>query len=146
MEILITIAIILILLIISGITVSTILSGVLLLTLLSAVLILLFFLACVVSLIGSKKITVRFDRIDRENEKSFKRAYYSDGENCYPNAFPYEKLLKTVLYIPGSETKVRLCRKKNKVFDRMSLFVVAAGILLSGMSVFTISVHILELL
>lgn len=146
MEILITIAIILILCVISGISISTILSGVLLLTLLSAVLILLFFITCVVNLIASKKITVRFDRIDRENEKSFERAYYSDGENCYPNAFPYEKLLKSVLYTPGSETKVRLCRKKNKVFDRMSLFIVAAGILLSGMSVFAISVHILELL
>lgn len=146
MELLIIIAVILLLLVVSGIAMQAIVSGVLILTLAAAFLVLLFFVVCVISLIGSEKISVRFEKVDKKDEKSFERAYYTDGENSYPNAFPYEKLFRSVLYIPGKQTKVRLCRKKDKVFDKMALLVVLLGLILSGVSVTAISAYVMKLL
>ena len=95
----------------------------------------MFFVVCGITLIGSKKITVKFSRIGKTKKDGFDTAFYTDVENNeYPNAFPSEMMFKRYLYNSDKQYTVRLCRKKNKVYDRYSVTTVITGLLLGGAS------------
>lgn len=93
----------------------------------------LFFVYTAVSMIGSKKRRVRFDRTDKPEGASFPSAVYiADGEELR-NAFPNEFVFKKRLYRTEREVFVRVT-KRGKVYDLYSRVTVYLGTVLAGAS------------
>lgn len=94
---------------------------------------LLFFVYTAVSLIGSKKRSARFDRIDKPEGASFPSAVYiAEGEELR-NAFPNEFVLKKKLYRPEKQVFLRVTRR-GRVYDLYSRMTVYIGIVMAGAS------------
>lgn len=135
MEVLISAALVVILCVCFGMSAELMLNVFMILVAAVACFIFVFFVVCGVTLIGSKKITVKFSRIGKTKKDGFDTAFYTDEENNeYPNAFPSEMMFKRYLYNSDKQYTVRLCRKKNKVYDRYSVTTVITGLLLGGAS------------
>ena len=94
---------------------------------------LVFFAYTALTLIGSKKCSARFDRIDKPEGASFPSAVYvSDGEELR-NAFPNEFVLKKRLYKSDKEVLLRLTGR-GRVYDLYSRVTVYIGVVLAGAS------------
>ncbi len=145
MEALISAAVIILLCVCFGMSAELMLSIFMIVVAVAACFIFLFFVVCAVSLIGSKKIKVKFSRFEKNDENGFERAIYSDDNNEHPNVFPSEKMFKHFLYNKEKDYFVRLCRKKNKVYDKYSIITVVTGLLLGGASSVGLILYLLGL-
>lgn len=134
MEIMIGLVIIAVLLVALGVDIVFILEGVIILLMLVLTATLAFFVVTAVTLIGSRRLTGTFLRIDKP-EKGFARAVYSTGEGELKNTFPSEMIMKRLLYDPQRRTLLMVTRR-GRVYDRYSLITIIAGLLMGGVSVF----------
>lgn len=134
MEAIIVIAAVLILCVILGVSAEVILIGVL--GLLSAVLLFIFgfFCYCAFRLLQSKVCQGTFLRADKNPKGSFDVAYYDIDGSEYPNALPFEKILRRAMYTENKPVRLLLCEKKHFVFDRDARAAIWVGIVIGGIS------------
>ena len=134
MEIIIGLVIIGVLIAALGVDIVFILQGVIIILMLVLTATLAFFVITAVTLIGSKKLTGRFLRIDKP-EKGFSCAVYQTDDGEKKNNFPCEMIMKKLLYDPDHETSLLITRK-GRTYDRYSIITIAAGLVLGAASVF----------
>lgn len=133
MELIVTAAILVLLCYLLGVSMAFILQALLGLMLILLILISLFFVWAVLSLIGSKRTKVTFDRIDKAEDHPFPTAVYVSGDKKYRNTFPSELLLKNLLYKKDRTVNVRVTRR-GKTYDLYSLLTVYIGLVLAPVS------------
>ena len=134
MELLIIITMIAALVVILGVEMAFILQIMLGIMFVAMVLTALFFIWVGISLIGSERRKVTFDRIDKAEGSPFQTAVYTSGEKEYRNAFPSEMMLRSLLYRTDKTTSVRVTRH-GKVYDAYSQITILMGLILAPLSV-----------
>lgn len=96
-------------------------------------------------LVTSKKTSGYFSHIEKNPKNKFKSAYYTVGEDTYPNVFPEEGLLRSKLYKTGKEYRLRL-NSKGYVFDRFAFTTCCIGftisILFTAGTIFVLSIFL----
>lgn len=92
---------------------------------------LLFFAVCAAEILFSKRKKARLVTVEKRENSSFSRAYYLIDEREVPNAFPSEKLLSKAVY-KKEEITVFYLEKKNKAYDKISVFTTAVGLVFSA--------------
>lgn len=133
MELIVTAAILVLLCYLLGVSMAFILQALLGLMLILLILISVFFAWTALTLIGSKRTKVTYDRIDKEGDLPFPTAVYVSGDKEYRNTFPSELLLKSLLYNRDKQVNVRVTRK-GKTYDLYSLLTVYIGLVLAPVS------------
>lgn len=130
MEFILVIVIVVVLCIVLGVDKGLlILGGLILLGLIfaAAVLLLTYFF---VRLLFSKKHSAVFSRIDQSPKNRFKVAYYMVDGAEYPNVFPEEGFLRSLLYRSDKSCTVFLSRKKTFVYDKFAVATCTIGFIL----------------
>lgn len=133
MELIVTAAILVLLCYLLGVSMAFILQTILGLMLILLILISVFFAWTALTLIGSKRTKVTFDRIDKSDDLPFPTAVYKSADKEYRNSFPSELLLKSLLYNRDKQVRVRVTRR-GKTYDLYSLLTVYIGLVLAPVS------------
>ncbi len=81
-------------------------------------------------LVTSKKTKGYFSHIEKNPKNRFSSAYYTIGENTYPNVFPEEGLFRSKLYKSDKEYNLRL-NPRGYVFDRFAFTTCCIGFTVS---------------
>lgn len=92
---------------------------------------LMFFAVCAAEILFSKRKKARLVTVEKRENSSFSRAYYLIDEREVPNAFPSEKLLSKAVY-KKEEITVFYLEKKNKAYDKISVFTTVVGLVFSA--------------
>lgn len=93
---------------------------------------LLFFAVCAAEILFSKRKKTKLAAVEKRENSAFSRAYYLVDEREVPNAFPSEKLLSPAVYKKEKEITVFYLEKKNKIYDKISVFTTVVGLVFSA--------------
>lgn len=145
MEALIILVIIIALLVIAGISAEVIMLGIMCLMALGMLLLFVFFAFCIIRLIKCEKTYGRLAKVEKHPKFGYSTPHYEISGDVYENVFPCEVVMKNRLYAEGRICKLRLDRKRGKVFDGNAAISSVAGLFLSGLSVFMILSQIIEM-
>lgn len=132
MEVIITIAAIIVLMLFIGFKLETILMCGLVVIALFIVLMFLLFSYSLFRMITGKKVEAKFTKIDKISKRKFDAAYYEyDGEE-YPCAFPSEPIMRKKIYSDVKNHIVRFNKKTKCVYDRYASLTCVIGFIFSA--------------
>lgn len=144
MRILLSLAIILVIMAVLGVPMNVIIGIILAGIGLVLAVMCLFFIVSGCRLIGAKRCTARFSKIDSHRKGGFLCPYYiTDSGEELPNAFPAEMVLQERIYVPDKEVTVLLTRNGKSVFDRNAFWSQVIGL---AFTVITITLAIIAAL
>lgn len=87
-----------------------------------------FFVAGVVLLVTSRRVTARFAHFDEERQ--FPVAVYKIDDEELPNMFPREMVMRDKLYVPDKDVYVMRCRLRRAVIDKNAIITIVSGSLI----------------
>lgn len=88
----------------------------------------IFFVAGVVLLVTSRRVTARFAHFDEE--RRFPVAVYKIDDEELPNMFPREMVMRDKLYVPNKDVYVMRCRLRRAVIDKNAIITIVSGSLI----------------
>ena len=145
MEALIILAIIIVLLIIAGISAEAVMLGILGLMALGMLLLTVFFAFCILRLIRCEKTEGKLAKVEYHPKLGYGTPHYEVDGEVYANVFPCEVVMKKRLYTVGRVCRLRFDKKRRKVFDGNAVISSAAGLFLSGGSLYMILSQIISM-
>ncbi len=128
MEVVVTIAVIVVLCIILGVSTSIMITAAFALAGLVILAMTLLFIYFFIHLAVSKKTNASFTRIDQGKNWKFRTAYYKVDGKEYPCVFPSEPKF---VYKEGKEYKVRFNKRLGGVFDKWAVTTCILGMVFS---------------
>lgn len=87
-----------------------------------------FFLFFLFAMLGAKKKSARFLRIEKSGRGGFERAVYEVDGAEYADAFPAEPILRSRIYRTDRTVALRFSEKKKTVYDRNTAVTVWCGL------------------
>lgn len=133
MELILTIAVIIVLLLLLGFEVVEILLLAMNFIVLGVFVMFIMFSYSFFRMVTAEKTDAVFTRIARPPKRGFEVAYYMCSGTEYPCAFPSEPLMRKRIYAPEKTYRVRLNRRTNRIYDKYAEMTCIIGFVFCGL-------------
>lgn len=133
MEIMITIAVIIVFLLSLGFEIFEIAFLAMHLVVLGVFIMFIMFSYNLLRMVTAERVDASFTKTAKPPKRNFEVAHYKYNDIEYPCAFPSEPLMRRRIYTPEKTYKVRLNRCTKRIYDRYAAATCIIGFVFSGL-------------